>query len=495
MIPSSDGSSGSSSGPAPASPILVDVSIQTATPGITIPSSFLGISTEWGTAQNNFGAAPAPFNQTYANLIKHLTSAGNGPFIIRIGGNSVDSMTSPWFVPDADGYKIAGGIDAFARMAGATNTKFILSLTVGGTRFSSVLNDGSYDVPSSPEIAVRQAATYTAAMPAGSILAYEIGNEPDQYWAKSPPFRPARYIDGGMTGYQTDFMNWTSALTAAGNTIPYIGPSASTKNWLASAFLPAFFTSVAAPRLSFATHHKYQLSASATASDTLKAGAITEPAAAATMIAAAHAAGLKIVYDETNLISMGGKDGVSNVYGAALWALDYACSMANAGVDGLYFHASTTAFYSPILFTLAGTGADTTYTPNVQAEYYGLLVFSKLIANSARFLPVTMTTPGNVKVWAVIDNTGAVRVAILNKEESGSYTFTIDLPKTANGSLQRLTGPSVASKKGISFAGQTFDATLDGNPVGTTVTETVVPVAGKYSVTVPAASVALLTIN
>jgi hypothetical protein len=43
---------------------------------------------------------------------------------------------------------------------------------------------------------------------------------------------------------------------------------------------------------------------------------------------------------DTNTASCGGFPGVSDSFGAALWALDYALQMASVGFSGAFFHVN-----------------------------------------------------------------------------------------------------------------------------------------------------------
>lgn len=48
---------------------------------------------------------------------------------------------------------------------------------------------------------------------------------------------------------------------------------------------------------------------------------------------------------ETNTASCGGFPGISDTYGAALWALDYALTMAAVGFSGALLHVSGSDVY------------------------------------------------------------------------------------------------------------------------------------------------------
>ncbi|KAI1106591.1 glycoside hydrolase superfamily [Jackrogersella minutella] len=62
--------------------------------------------------------------------------------------------------------------------------------------------------------------------------------------------------------------------------------------------------------------------------------------------AAADAAGAFLVMGETNSVSCGGRSGISDTFGAALWAVDYVLLDAAVGVRKTYFHLGAQSEYS-----------------------------------------------------------------------------------------------------------------------------------------------------
>ena len=104
-------------------------------------------------------------------------------------------------------------------------------------------------------------------------------------------------------------------------------------------------------------------------------------------LAAAKAVGVPIRMDETNSAVGGGILGVSDVYAAALWAMDYNLVMAQAGFAGLNFHSGFGICDGPLF-----NGKFQRYTPICAAnqadldakiysaapEYYGLYMATQL---------------------------------------------------------------------------------------------------------------------
>lgn len=85
------------------------------------------------------------------------------------------------------------------------------------------------------------------------------------------------------------------------------------------------------------------------------------------------------VIGETNSISCQGRDGVSNVFGTALWYLDYTLFIASniSAVGGMYFHMGTPYRYS----LWAPYEGATNHSALVRPSYYGAWVLATAIGN------------------------------------------------------------------------------------------------------------------
>jgi hypothetical protein len=452
-----------------AAPVLATASINDTLPGQAASTSFLGLSHEWETARAIMGTSPAPTNPSYVQLIKNLDAFGNGPFVIRIGGTSTDTSGAP----------PSGAVDPFAAVHAATGARFILGLNLGA-------NDVS--------LASGQADAYLAGMPSGSVLGWEIGNEPDRYGQNG--MRDAGYT---FQNYLTDFSTWRSALIpsvlAAPNSLagPAWGDTASLTNLQE-------FLSAETGNLALVTQHHYPYDVcngnpAPAASELLSQTAAGSGAAAvAPSVTTARSAGLDFRLAEVNSVGCGGAAGVSDTFASSLWGADLLFEMSAVGASGVNFHNSGNAADSVFTFDLQGSGGDTVYVPHVQPLYYGMLLFAQATAWQGRPLPLSMTTSANLKAWAFLDANGAVRVAVINKDTIAAGVVTFQLPGRGAGSLSRLLAPGLTATNGITCAGQTFDGTTDGLPLGTPFTEAVQSVSGTYTVALPPVSAALLVV-
>lgn len=63
-------------------------------------------------------------------------------------------------------------------------------------------------------------------------------------------------------------------------------------------------------------------------------------------VAAADAAGTPLVFGETNSVSCSGRSGISDTFGAALWATDYVLMAASIGMPKVFFHLGAQSQYS-----------------------------------------------------------------------------------------------------------------------------------------------------
>ncbi len=87
---------------------------------------------------------------------------------------------------------------------------------------------------------------------------------------------------------------------------------------------------------------------------------------------------------ETNSCYDGGYDGVSNVFAAALWGVDYTAHAGGPRVGRLNFHRGGTGLYTPI--ATSTTGGTTTIA--ARPLYYAMLMFGTALGT--RPVPVTV---------------------------------------------------------------------------------------------------------
>jgi hypothetical protein len=449
------------------------VKVDPGTPGTLIPDDFLGISVEWNSVPDYLGDSAGGARPTVVTLLRSF-EAESHRISVRIGGNSEDlAWWNPLGATPPPGVTINIGpvhLSTLAAVAEVLQTRLILGLNL-------VLDD--------PVIAANLIEAVYGAIPREKVQAFELGNEPDLYRTEGA----RRGLGYGWNSYLADmeaFRDGISALVPPET--PFAAPSLSSRSWLLNM---GTFCTKEKDNIALVTTHVYPFTncynlapgpeALLTDYATSGIGASYKPVAAAV-----HAAGMTHRMAEMSSVSCGGADGVSNVYAAALWCADIAFQLASAGLDGLNFH--TPAYYA--VFTLDSFGV-----PVVKPPYYGMRFFSLATAKHGRLLPVTVTTPAHVHAWATLGDDGAVRVAMINLDRTCGGIISLSMPgRSEAATLMRLRAPALNAKSGLTLGGQTWDGSVDGQPLGAATSEPVVYDKGAYKVSLPSLEAVVITV-
>jgi hypothetical protein len=340
-----------------------------------------------------------------------------------------------------------------------------------------------------PEMALNFVQAAERTLPAGSISAFAIGNEPDLYrfgydginasnvtWVKR--FSAVRY--------DTLYSLYATLLRQHLPTIALAGPELANPRapWLVSLLQhdPG--------QVSLATEHYYAYNACRAA------GSPTYPelrryfratdisAATATMlpaISAAHGAGLPYRLTELGSSTCLGLPAVTDTFATSLWGLDQLYEFLQAGVDGVNFHLRSNEPNSAIHAT---TGAGLSAEPLL----YGIAAFASTLGPHAQLDQVSGVLPSNVKVWAVQSDNG-YSLALIN-DTPHRVRVQVSVPATTPLTVRALTAPSPYAQS-ASLGGQTISS--DGTWQGTEHIQTVTPVTGSYWFTIPPDSAQIAT--
>jgi Glycosyl hydrolase family 79 C-terminal beta domain len=490
------------SAPAPGRPALganrADVTVPVQARTIAIPRAFLGLSTEYATM---------PLVEQYAGLYERVLSAlhvpGDGRFVLRIGGDSSDHAVfdqsadrlPPWAFPV---------------------TPALVARTVGiikDLRLRVIIDLNT--ISTTPRLTggwVR-AAIREANLPAGSLAAFEIGNEPDIYnratWAgnllaanppstlKQAPLGPAR-LPKRITAasYARTYEAFARALASAAPHVPLVAPALAVESrhlWWISTLLHRPH-----PGLGVISAHVYPYSACAGPGHPLYPTVhklLSENATAgmaktiAPAVALAHKAGFSLRLTEINSVTCGGVKGVSNTFATALWAPDALFELMRAGVEGVNLHARVQSINDPFFFTRQGL--------QTHPLLYGLILFKRMLGAHARLVPVRLRSSRSLhlKVWAVREGEGTLNtlnVLLINKGRR-SALINLHLPTRSQASVQRLLAPSASSNSDVTLAGQRLDDQAEWQ--GKAQLETISPTRRGYVVRVRGESAALLTVH
>ncbi|KAF8995398.1 glycoside hydrolase family 79 protein [Cyathus striatus] len=179
---------------------------------------------------------------------------------------------------------------------------------------------------------------------------------------------------------------------------------------------------------------------------------------------------------ETNTASCGGFQGISDTYGAALWALDYGFQMAFANFTHALLHVGgQNVFYNP--FTPPPTNQSTFNEWTVGSTYYSTLVIAEAFGktNTSRIVDLLANDNNeHTPAYAIYENDKLSKYALFNyiDDPTGASDMTVSItvpggtvPSSVK--VKYLSSESV-SVKNITWAGQTFGPrfTVDGRLKG-----------------------------
>jgi hypothetical protein len=280
------------------------------------------------------------------------------------------------------------------------------------------------------------------------LLTFEIGNEPDLF-GRGTAHRPNGY---NYEAFLKDFRRYKAAIRRRVAKAPFAGPDvAGATDWVVR------FAEDERDDLRLLTHHYYRECASpaSTLDKLLRVDPKLGPELA-TLRAASSSSRVPYRICETNSFCGGGKPGVSDSFGAALWVLDFMFVLAYAGCAGVNIETGVNQLgfvssYSPIRQHESGTYFAT-------PEYYGMLAFVKGSHGTA--LAVDCDAAGaNVTAYAVSSDRTGLSVTIINKDESLDASVSLSIAKELDrAQVLRLIGPSLQAKEGVTFGNSVVDS-------------------------------------
>ncbi len=424
--------------------------------GTTVPinSNFVGLSYEKEELQTSlFTSANTPLIDLFGLL---------GPAVLRVGGGTVDTT----------GWNSIGSTTPITPAEVDTFTGFVNALPSNLTVIYGV--NLEVNTPSNAE----SEAAYAVSDLGSRLYGFELGNEPEFYgWSFSTYLTnwqaEESAITSGVTGWDngTGSGGWMVDASDAGQgqLSAYTDPMASDESGV----------------VSLLTQHYYEGS-TGTMQNLLATPNSTLDSLASNIVSAAsgkQALGARIT--ECGSIAAGGVLGVSNAFGAALWALDYMFTAADYGVKGVNFHGGDKSPYSPI------NNNGTTITA-VGPEFYAMKLFS-LIPTGGSMIPATVTlnpTTVNFTAYGVKGTNSKISAVLNNKEVNDTVSVSLNLGSTVSSvSLITLEAPNLFDSTGLTLGGQpiTTSGTWSGG-VESTLTAT----AGQLTVSVPPATAYLL---
>jgi hypothetical protein len=436
--------------------------------GAALRDDFIGLSFE----KNVLAGTPLSAG-TLAQYMKTL-----GPGVVRFGGNFVDTTFWTSTGEKAPSWAVAtvtpADLDRLGTLVQNSGWKVIYGVNLKHPDAKRAADE----------------AAHAAQVLGSSLIGIEVGNEPNYYSGYSP----AQYF--------TDFQAYEKAINAAAPGVKLIAPSpgrvTAAVTWLND------FTSreqAAGVDIAALTTHYYPACAktdTVTISSLLSTSYRSGEQARAQLLADnAAKLGVPGLLDEANSVSCEGKDGVSDVYASALWAVDNELNVAQTGVKGMYFHSAIAKcgapkpLYKAYTPFCAATDADAA-AGRLQAhpEYYGLLMLQQV--GTGNFQKVDNSNVAQLRAYAIRNGT-RLRLVLVNVNGSTAATTTVHLGGTYTAGTQlQLTGPALDAKTGLTLGGHFVGK--GGTFAGTETTP--VSVNGSdLTISVPAHTATLVTLT
>jgi hypothetical protein len=465
-------------------PVAV-VTIGPTARAVSVPSSYFGISTEYWALPLFERNMPV-----FERVLSMLHTQGGGPLVLRIGGDSADHSFWTPKTRKMPGWAFAltpAFLSRLRTLVERARVRLIVDLNL---------------VTDTPFTAAAWARAAETSLPHGSIIGFEVGNEPDlyerKYWAatmaRSPLESSPLPLDVTASSYVEDFNDYARVLGEGAPDVPLIGPAVAhprvSLDWISTLIADEH------SELGEVTGHLYPYSACVKRPSNASyptVARLLSPAASSGLtkdiagaVAVAHAAGLKFRLTELNSVTCGGKPGVSNTFATALWAPDALFTLMRAGVDGVNLHVREYAINAP--FSLNRYGL------NPRPLLYGLVMFERTLGAQARLVRLHMSAPrrANLSAWAVRVRGDILHVLLIDK---GDRNLQVDLhlPATGPATVQRLLAPSASSTSGETLDGQRIGP--GGTWIGTRQAGTIVAGRHGYVLTIPRRSAALVGVR
>ncbi|KIP06544.1 glycoside hydrolase family 79 protein [Phlebiopsis gigantea 11061_1 CR5-6] len=484
-----------------------DVPVQSSSQGVAALSielkpGFYGFSVEFSVVNQVVGINSTFLNVQFLNLMSIITQRA-GSVVIRVGGNSQETATLVDSL--ANGKSIEKDK---TNSTGPTETPTLLftpEILYMLANVSALLPVKWYlGIPFNDTTNLRLGiAEAGEAILGNHLLGFQVGNEPD--WYANHKNRPLNYSQEdyfGEFGVVVQAIANDNKITVRNN---LIGPSVSTGPWTPESVFNTGFVSAYDSALGALSVEHYPTDNCAAA---FPDGGFGPPKDPQTVFPEylTHQSGLGIVAPylnstnyaqqvgkpflmfETNTASCGGFPGISDSFGAALWAADYGMTMAVANFSAALLHVGgQDDTYNP--FTPPPTNMSDFDQWTIGPVFYSAVILAEAFGTSG-----TAQINGQLSRLAlfnyVTDPSGASTIA-------ASISFDGTTPSQVM--VKYLLAPSVAEKVNITWAGQTLSGVFqsDGRFRGTESISTVQcdQSSGTCTIEVPAPGFALVFLS
>ncbi|KAI0594276.1 hypothetical protein F4775DRAFT_606659 [Biscogniauxia sp. FL1348] len=443
----------------------------------------------------SFMGREAP-NALTQNLLSNLQSYTGYPAHVRLGGNTADYMVYDeshaswdWAAnPAASG----GGAVKWDSMVVGPRYFEAADRLPTGTPVTWGLNL-AYAADDWADRIVATASQVVARCTNLRLVSFEIGNEPDLYLqngfrADDPSWGGAAYARQWRDRAQA---LWDRVLAPAGVDAAFF-EAAATASTIGTDFgitdLSGFgiegppASSASGTFLASWNQHDYYfyigVSTYAITLARLMQLSTTEDqfAAWAEQVRQAAATGRPYALREMGIVGPVGLAGVTDVFGTALWTLNFLLYTAGLGVESVQLHMtdnSAASAWQPV--ALDGR------PPSVRPVYYGVAAFDQIMGPScaARVAPLALRDPpaayaDYARAYAVYQSDALSSVVVVNARpanasaaDKASLAVRLQLPADLAGQtlhLAYLSGPGADAPNGTTWNGLSFEQSGDGTP-------------------------------
>ncbi|KAB5591972.1 Beta-glucuronidase [Ceratobasidium theobromae] len=477
--------------PAPPEQLNRDYVVQLANgepQGLSIPQSgaYLGFSIELSVANRVIGTNSTVLAVPFLNHIVNIVNRG-GSVRVRVGGNTQErailvqngfsdgrilnktgtsdtTTVTPHveFAPDL--VKMLGNV------ASLVNTEVFL-----GLNFMDISDPSN-------QVAFAALAEETLG---SNLRGIALGNEPDLYELEGHGKRPAPY---SFDQYMNEWGGVANALAtnpAYTNRQILMGPStccrSSNPEWNNEALAAAGYLTRFNNELKIVTVQRYPNNNCGTGqiripqeiyanylSHQLLSQHASEYAEFSRIV---QAAGKPLYMLETNTAACGGFPGISDSFGAGLWATDWALKLATYNFSTTLFHVGGQGdYYNP--FTPPPTNQSTFRQWTTGSVYYSTLIVAELFGKSGKSRIMDLNANGGENLtpgYVVYEDGAPTRVLLINyvDDATGAHDVTARIAigggETGQASttpaqvrVKYFSAPSVSFKGNMTWAGQTL---------------------------------------
>ncbi len=403
--------------------------IDSQSAGATVPANFTGLSYESAQLGN-----PAFFSGSNTQLIELFRSLGKQG-VLRIGGGT--SEFTQWSAVDTH---VPAQFDSFGP---DTSKRVKTTITIAPKAIRNLrafldatgwqLLYGLKVARGTPQEAAAE-AEFVQQTIGPRMLAFQIGNEPDAWRNR---YRPASW---GFTDYFALWKQFRDAIVKQAPQASFAGPDVSNHlDWVVQ------FAERARDEIVLLTGHYYAEGPATSPKATMDRLLSPNPRLdkdLTEIMQAARAVHIPYRMSEGNSCWDGGKPGVSDTLGSALWAADMMLQFAQAGCAGVNLHGGGNGFYTPIA---GGLHDGFTRRP----EFYGMQFAEHFTGTT--FVKSTLSNPSGRLTAYVAKKNAQMQVAIVNKGTADVVVSmkgpSLPMPKK----IWVLGGPSLESKQHVTL--------------------------------------------